>query len=157
LLGRGIVVADTKLEFGRDADGALVLADEVLTPDSSRFWPADEYEAGRSQNSFDKQYVRDHLDSTGWDHTPPPPELPAEVIASTRARYVEAYERISEREFEAPAAAARGAGAHHPRVGRRGRRAKLLGANDLCHNSQRSCRNGLRAAFRARLARATLD
>ena len=103
---RGIILADTKFEFGSHPGAEVVLGDEVLTPDSSRFWPADEYEPGRPQRSFDKQYVRDHLDSTGWDHTPPAPELPAEVIASTRARYVEAYERISEREFEAPAAAA---------------------------------------------------
>jgi phosphoribosylaminoimidazole-succinocarboxamide synthase len=103
---RGIIVADTKFEFGSHPGAEIVLGDEVLTPDSSRFWPADEYEPGRPQRSFDKQYVRDHLDSTGWDHTPPAPELPAEVIASTRARYIEAYERISEREFEAPAAAA---------------------------------------------------
>ena len=74
-----------------------MLADEVLTPDSSRFWPADDYEAGRSQASFDKQYVRDYSDSVGWDHTPPGPELPDEVVENTRAKYVEAYERITER------------------------------------------------------------
>ncbi len=102
---RGIILADTKFEFGSHAGAEVVLADEVLTPDSSRFWPADEYEPGRPQRSFDKQYVRDHLDSTGWDHTPPAPELPAEVIANTRARYVEAYERISDREFSSPGAA----------------------------------------------------
>ncbi|SDX22018.1 phosphoribosylaminoimidazole-succinocarboxamide synthase [Amycolatopsis xylanica] len=98
---RGILLADTKFEFGRDATGALVLGDEVLTPDSSRYWPADSYEPGRSQPSFDKQYVRDWLTSpeSGWDrksNTQPPP-LPAEVVAATRARYVEAYERISGR------------------------------------------------------------
>jgi phosphoribosylaminoimidazole-succinocarboxamide synthase len=103
---RGIILADTKFEFGSHPGAEVVLADEVLTPDSSRFWPADEYEAGRPQNSFDKQYVRDHLDSAGWDHTPPAPELPADVIANTRNRYVEAYELISEREFS-PAASAR--------------------------------------------------
>jgi phosphoribosylaminoimidazole-succinocarboxamide synthase len=99
---RGIILADTKFEFGSHAGAEVVLADEVLTPDSSRFWPADEYEPGRSQRSFDKQYVRDYLDSTGWDHTPPAPDLPAEVVDNTRARYVEAYERISERKFTSP-------------------------------------------------------
>jgi len=96
---RGIILADTKFEFGSQPGTDVVLADEVLTPDSSRFWPADEYEPGRGQRSFDKQYVRDWLDSSGWDHTPPAPELPAEVISATRGRYVEAYERLSEREF----------------------------------------------------------
>jgi phosphoribosylaminoimidazole-succinocarboxamide synthase len=94
-LARGIIIADTKFEFGRDADGRIVLADEVLTPDSSRFWPADRYEPGRAQPSYDKQYVRDWLDESGWDHTPPGPELPDEVVANTRAKYVEAYERIT--------------------------------------------------------------
>jgi phosphoribosylaminoimidazole-succinocarboxamide synthase len=101
---RGIILADTKFEFGSHPGAEVVLADEVLTPDSSRFWPADEYEPGRGQRSFDKQYVRDYLDSSGWDHTPPAPRLPDEVIANTRARYVEAYERLSERRFEPPAA-----------------------------------------------------
>jgi len=96
---RGIILADTKFEFGSHAGAEVVLGDEVLTPDSSRFWPADEYEPGRPQRSFDKQYVRDYLDSVGWDHRPPAPRLPDEVIASTRARYVEAYERLSERSF----------------------------------------------------------
>jgi phosphoribosylaminoimidazole-succinocarboxamide synthase len=96
----GIILADTKFEFGRDAQSRIVLADEVLTPDSSRFWPADTYEPGRSQPSFDKQYVRDWLDQSGWDHSPPGPELPAEVVAGTRARYVEAYERISGGSFD---------------------------------------------------------
>jgi phosphoribosylaminoimidazole-succinocarboxamide synthase len=96
---RGIILADTKFEFGSHAGAEVVLGDEVLTPDSSRFWPADEYEAGRPQRSFDKQYVRDYLDSVGWDHKPPAPRLPEDVIASTRARYVEAYERLSERAF----------------------------------------------------------
>ena len=92
---RGIVVADTKLELGRDAEGRLVLGDEVLTPDSSRFWPADEYEPGRGQASFDKQYVRDWLDEQGWDHSPPAPRLPEDVIAGTSARYREAFEKIT--------------------------------------------------------------
>ena len=96
---RGIIVADTKFEFGF-ADGELILIDEVLTPDSSRFWPADGYEAGRSQPSFDKQYVRDWLDASGWDHEPPPPELPADVVARTAATYAEAYERITGEPFE---------------------------------------------------------
>ena len=95
--GRGIIIADTKFEFGSSAGAEVVLADEVLTPDSSRFWPADDYEPGRSQSSFDKQYVRDWLDGSGWDHTPPGPELPDDVVANTRAKYVEAYERITGR------------------------------------------------------------
>ena len=103
-VAHGIILADTKFEFGSHPGAEVVLADEVLTPDSSRFWPADEYEPGRGQRSFDKQYVRDYLDSSGWDHTPPAPRLPDEVIANTRARYVEAYERLSERRFEPPAA-----------------------------------------------------
>ena len=93
---RGIIVADTKLEFGKATDGTLVLADEVLTPDSSRFWPADSYAPGRPQLSFDKQYLRDWLDAIGWDHSSPPPELPAEVVEGTRSRYIEALERITE-------------------------------------------------------------
>jgi phosphoribosylaminoimidazole-succinocarboxamide synthase len=96
----GIILADTKFELGRAEDGSIVLADEVLTPDSSRFWPADRYEPGRSQPSFDKQYVRDWLDESGWDHTPPAPELPDEVVANTRAKYVEAYERLTGEPFE---------------------------------------------------------
>ena len=96
---RGIIVADTKFEFGRSAGADVVLADEVLTPDSSRFWPADDYEPGRSQASFDKQYVRDYSDSAGWDHTDPGPELPDEVVRNTRAKYVEAYERITGRKL----------------------------------------------------------
>jgi len=98
--GRGIILADTMCEFGSSPGAEVVLGDEVLTPDSSRFWPADEYEPGRAQHSFDKQYVRDWLDATGWDHTPPPPELPADVIANTRAKYIEAYERITGRSLE---------------------------------------------------------
>jgi phosphoribosylaminoimidazole-succinocarboxamide synthase len=92
---RGIVIADTKFELGWDTDGQLVLADEALTPDSSRFWPADEYEPGGGQPSFDKQYVRDWCESAGWDKTPPAPELPDEVVDGTRARYVEAFERLT--------------------------------------------------------------
>jgi len=97
---RGIILADTKFEFGASAGSEVVLADEVLTPDSSRFWPADDYEPGRSQASFDKQYVRDYSDSVGWDHTPPGPELPDEVVQNTRAKYVEAFERITERKLD---------------------------------------------------------
>lgn len=96
---RGIIIADTKFEFGSSPGAEIVLGDEVLTPDSSRFWPADDYEPGRSQASFDKQYVRDWLDRSGWDHTPPGPELPDDVVAGTRAKYVDAYERISGREL----------------------------------------------------------
>jgi phosphoribosylaminoimidazole-succinocarboxamide synthase len=92
---RGIILADTKFEFGASPGAEIVLADEVLTPDSSRYWPADDYEPGRSQASFDKQYVRDYSDSIGWDHTPPGPELPPEVVENTRAKYVEAFERIT--------------------------------------------------------------
>ena len=100
-VGRGIILADTKFEFGSSPGAEIVLGDEVLTPDSSRFWPADDYEPGRSQASFDKQYVRDYLDEIGWDHNPPPPELPDEVVKNTRAKYVEAYERITGRDFAA--------------------------------------------------------
>ena len=96
---RGIIIADTKFEFGIYED-EVILIDEVLTPDSSRFWPVDHYEPGRSQPSFDKQYVRDWLDRSGWDHTPPPPELPADVVEATKDRYVEAYERVSGRPFD---------------------------------------------------------
>jgi phosphoribosylaminoimidazole-succinocarboxamide synthase len=94
---RGIIIADTKFEFGASPGAEIVLGDEVLTPDSSRFWPADDYEPGRGQNSFDKQYVRDWLDDSGWDHSPPGPELPDDVVVKTRAKYVEAYERITGR------------------------------------------------------------
>ncbi|SDR06564.1 phosphoribosylaminoimidazole-succinocarboxamide synthase [Actinopolyspora saharensis] len=101
--GRGVILADTKFEFGVVQDGGLVLADEVLTPDSSRYWPADGYEPGRAQPSFDKQYVRDWLTSSesGWDRSAdaPPPPLPPEVVAATRQRYVEAYERITGRDL----------------------------------------------------------
>jgi phosphoribosylaminoimidazole-succinocarboxamide synthase len=98
---RGIIIADTKFEFGLDETGALVLADEVLTPDSSRFWPADTYAPGGSPASFDKQYVRDWLETQDWDKTPPGPELPAEVVEGTRARYREAYERLTGGTFDA--------------------------------------------------------
>jgi phosphoribosylaminoimidazole-succinocarboxamide synthase len=97
-LERGIILADTKFEFGF-ADGELLLCDEALTPDSSRFWPADRYEPGHAQPSFDKQFVRDWLDESGWDHEPPAPELPAEVIDQTAARYRESYERITGERF----------------------------------------------------------
>jgi phosphoribosylaminoimidazole-succinocarboxamide synthase len=92
---RGVILADTKFEFGFDADGVLRVGDEVLTPDSSRFWPADTYEVGRAQPSFDKQYVRDWASGTGWDKKPPAPAIPADVVAGTRARYIEAYETIT--------------------------------------------------------------
>jgi phosphoribosylaminoimidazole-succinocarboxamide synthase len=97
---RGIVIADTKFEFGRDGEGRLVLADEAFTPDSSRFWPAAEYEPGRSQPSFDKQFVRDYCQSLGWDKTYPGPELPDDVVAGTRRRYVDSFERLTEIPFE---------------------------------------------------------
>ena len=99
-LERGIVIADTKFELGVGPDGALTLGDEALTPDSSRFWPADEYEPGRSQPSFDKQYVRDYCESLGWDKSPPGPELPHEVVGGTRARYVEAFEQLTGIRFD---------------------------------------------------------
>jgi phosphoribosylaminoimidazole-succinocarboxamide synthase len=92
---RGIILADTKLEFGLDEDGRLVLGDEVCTPDSSRFWPADQYEPGHGQPSFDKQFVRDWASSTGWDRTPPAPAIPDEIVAATQARYSEIYERLT--------------------------------------------------------------
>jgi phosphoribosylaminoimidazole-succinocarboxamide synthase len=93
--GRGIIIADTKFEFGRDNDGQIILIDEVLTPDSSRFWPIDSYEVGKSQPSFDKQYVRDYLESIKWDKQPPCPELPPKIAQATTARYLEAYELIT--------------------------------------------------------------
>jgi phosphoribosylaminoimidazole-succinocarboxamide synthase len=96
---RGIVIADTKFEFGLDESGQLVLADEALTPDSSRFWPVDEYAPGGAQPSFDKQYVRDYCLSTGWDRTDPGPEIPDDVVQGTRARYVDAFERLTEISF----------------------------------------------------------
>jgi phosphoribosylaminoimidazole-succinocarboxamide synthase len=92
---RGIIIADTKFEFGLDAEGQIILIDEALTPDSSRFWPLDEYEAGRPQASFDKQFVRDYLETLEWDKRPPAPPLPAEVAAATTARYLEAYRLLT--------------------------------------------------------------
>ncbi|MBX5468425.1 MAG: phosphoribosylaminoimidazolesuccinocarboxamide synthase [Thermoleophilaceae bacterium] len=98
---RGIILADTKFEFGRDASGRIVLADEVLTPDSSRFWPADGYEPGRGQPSFDKQYVRDWASASGWDKSPPAPALPDHVVERTRELYADAYRRITGEPLEA--------------------------------------------------------
>jgi phosphoribosylaminoimidazole-succinocarboxamide synthase len=98
---RGVILADTKFEFGLDADGKLVLGDEVCTPDSSRFWPLDGYAAGKGQPSFDKQYVRDWASGTGWDKAPPAPEIPEDVVAQTRERYVKAYELLAGEPFSA--------------------------------------------------------
>jgi phosphoribosylaminoimidazole-succinocarboxamide synthase len=97
---RGIIIADTKFEFGLDEERGLVLGDEALTPDSSRFWPADEYRPGGAQPSFDKQFARDYCESLGWDKTDPGPELPDAVITGTRARYIEAFERLTEIDFD---------------------------------------------------------
>ena len=97
---RGIILADTKFEFGRRPDGTIVLGDEVMTPDSSRFWPTDGYEPGKGQPSFDKQFVRDWASRSGWDKSPPAPEIPGDVVAQTRALYVEAYERVAGEPFE---------------------------------------------------------
>lgn len=94
-LGAGIIIADTKFEFGLDEDGRLVLGDEALTPDSSRFWPGESYEPGRAQDSFDKQFVRDYCETTGWDKTHPGPEIPVDIVQATRAKYVEAFERLT--------------------------------------------------------------
>jgi phosphoribosylaminoimidazole-succinocarboxamide synthase len=96
---RGIIIADTKFEFGRDKDGRILLIDEVLTPDSSRFWPSQEYAPGRSQPSFDKQYVRDYLESVGWNKTPPAPQIPPSVAAATTSRYTEAYRLLTGQEL----------------------------------------------------------
>jgi phosphoribosylaminoimidazole-succinocarboxamide synthase len=98
---RGIIIADTKLEFGRAADGTLVLGDEVLTSDSSRFWPADDWKPGGAQHSLDKQYVRDWSSTLDWDRTPPGPAVPPEIVAVTRARYIEVYERLTGHRWEA--------------------------------------------------------
>jgi phosphoribosylaminoimidazole-succinocarboxamide synthase len=98
---RGVILADTKFELGRDADGTLTLGDEVLTPDSSRFWPAEGFAVGRGQPSFDKQFVRDWAAGTGWDERPPAPAIPDDVVAATRAKYVEAYELITGEPFDA--------------------------------------------------------
>jgi phosphoribosylaminoimidazole-succinocarboxamide synthase len=96
---RGIIIADTKFEFGLDKNGELLLVDEVLTPDSSRFWPADEYQPGRSQPSFDKQFVRDYLETLDWDKKPPAPAIPGEIAAATTARYLEAYRLLTGKEL----------------------------------------------------------
>jgi len=98
---RGVILADTKFEFGLDPSGELVVGDEVLTPDSSRYWPADTYEPGHGQPSFDKQYVRDWASASGWDKTPPAPQVPEDVVEGTCARYVEAYEKITGEPFDA--------------------------------------------------------
>jgi phosphoribosylaminoimidazole-succinocarboxamide synthase len=98
--GQGIIIADTKFEFGIDERDNLVLGDEALTPDSSRFWPASSYEPGRSQDSFDKQYVRDYCETTGWDKTAPGPELPEDVVMHTRSKYIEAFERLTKIPFD---------------------------------------------------------
>jgi len=98
---RGIIVADTKFELGLDEDGQLVLADEAFTPDSSRFWPAEQYRPGGAQPSFDKQFVRDYCETLGWDKTAPGPELPDDVVEGTRARYIEAFETVTGIEFDA--------------------------------------------------------
>src|SRR6185437_4894456 len=100
-LRAGIIIADTKFELGLDANGNLVLGDEALTPDSSRFWPADAYEPGRAQDSFDKQFVRDYCEQTGWDKTDPGPELPEDVVMHTRSKYIEAFEQLTTIPFEA--------------------------------------------------------
>jgi len=97
-LEKGIIIADTKFEFGRIND-RIAIVDELLTPDSSRFWPADQYESGKGQPSFDKQYVRDYLSTTGWDKKSPPPQLPEEVITGTQQRYQEAYEKLTGKNF----------------------------------------------------------
>jgi phosphoribosylaminoimidazole-succinocarboxamide synthase len=98
---RGVILADTKFEFGFDSAGTLTLGDEVCTPDSSRFWPADQYEPGRGQPSFDKQYVRDWAAGTGWDKAPPAPAIPDDVVAATRERYITAYEKLAGEPFSA--------------------------------------------------------
>ena len=108
---RGVILADTKFEFGLDDDGELTLGDEVCTPDSSRFWPADQYEVGRGQPSFDKQYVRDWASGTGWDKSPPAPAIPDDVVAATRERYVTAYERLAGEPFSPGWSAGRREGA----------------------------------------------
>ncbi len=96
---RGILLADTKFEWGLDADGKLLLVDEVLTPDSSRFWPADDYKPGRDQASYDKQFVRNYLDSIDFNRTPPGPPLPADIVQKTREKYIEAYQQLTGKEF----------------------------------------------------------
>ena len=98
--GRGVIISDTKFEWGQTDDG-LILIDEVLTPDSSRFWPADQYEPGRDQDSFDKQFVRNYLETCDWDKTPPSPELPDDIVAATREKYLDAFRRLTGKEFSA--------------------------------------------------------
>ena len=100
----GIIIADTKFEFGVTSDGQLIVIDEVLTPDSSRFWPADQYKVGRDQPSFDKQYVRNYLETTAWNKQPPAPALPADVVHHTRAKYMEAFERLTGQQYHRPQA-----------------------------------------------------
>ena len=95
---RGVIIADTKFEWGK-VDGELILVDEVLTPDSSRFWPADQYQTGRDQDSFDKQFVRNYLETCDWDKTPPSPELPDDIVAATREKYLDAFRRLTGKEF----------------------------------------------------------
>lgn len=97
---RGVIIADTKLEFGRDASGSIVLADEVLTPDSSRFWPADEWKPGQPQHSLDKQFVRDWSSTLDWDRTPPGPAIPDDIVEATRARYLDVYQRLTGRTWK---------------------------------------------------------
>jgi phosphoribosylaminoimidazole-succinocarboxamide synthase len=98
---RGIIIADTKFEWGQLPGGNLILIDEVLTPDSSRFWPVDQYSPGKTPPSFDKQFVRDWLETTSWDKNSQPPELPADVVSRTREKYLEAYERLTGKKFAA--------------------------------------------------------
>ena len=97
---RGVIISDTKFEWGQTADG-LILVDEILTPDSSRFWPADDYEAGRDQDSFDKQFVRNYLETCDWDKTPPSPELPDDIVSATREKYLDAFRKLTGKEFAA--------------------------------------------------------
>jgi phosphoribosylaminoimidazole-succinocarboxamide synthase len=100
---RGVIIADTKFEFGQLDDGSVILIDEILTPDSSRFWPLDKYASGRDQESFDKQFVRNWLEKQAWDKTPPAPALPKDVVEGTRAKYIEAYEKLTSRSWTSPA------------------------------------------------------
>jgi phosphoribosylaminoimidazole-succinocarboxamide synthase len=111
---RGIIIADTKFEWGARPDNKLILIDEVLTPDSSRFWPADRYQVGSSPPSFDKQFVRDYLETTRWDKNSPPPELPEEVVARTRAKYLEAYERLTGNTLDGASARSKNERAERP-------------------------------------------
>ena len=101
-LTKGIIIADSKFEFGEDADGNILLVDEIFTPDSSRFWAADKYEAGHAQPSFDKQFVREYLETLDWDKTPPAPELPPDVAEATSQRYIKAYELLTGKRLSEP-------------------------------------------------------